>query len=132
MAGQRHKLLLERALNMRERHRAAVEPHVKAMVLLTAQTIVAGMARPRGRNGNKLADLQSLHICGQTGNLPRNLMAQHHRLTQLDRTKAAVVIVVQIRAANAARLHRNQNLAVTRRWHIARLDPQIAGGVDDN
>ena len=50
------KALAKCALNMRHRHRAAVEAHVQAVVLLAAQAVLADVAGPARRNRHAVTD----------------------------------------------------------------------------
>ena len=59
-------------------------------------------------------------------------MAQNHRLPEPDNAEAAMIVVMQIRAANAAGGKPDRNLAWTRLFLGMRLDAQVAGLMNDD
>src|SRR5262245_61032516 len=127
-----HETLAECPLNMRHRHGAAVEAHVQALILQALQTVLAGIARPARGNGHPVADRKWGNA--DAGSLDRagDLVAQNHRLANPHRTEAAVVEIVEIGAANAARLDSDLDLARPHFLRLAILDPQVARGVNDD
>ena len=61
-----------------------------------------------------------------------HLVAQHHRLLDAHGAEAAVLEVVQVRAADAAGAHAHLQLVAARSSGVAIVfDAQVAGGVDD-
>ena len=62
----------------------------------------------------------------------RHLMAEDHRLAHADRAEAAVVVVVQIGAADAAGLDGDLDLSRPGSLRLALLDAQVLGGMNDN
>ena len=59
-------------------------------------------------------------------------MAEDHRLADPDCPEAAVMVVVQIGAADAPRLDGHLDLSRPRRFRLAFLDAQVFGGMNDN
>ena len=57
-------------------------------------------------------------------------MPQHHGLLDAHGAKAAVVKVMQIRAANAAHAHLHQHLAGAHLAGVLFVQAQVVGGVD--
>ena len=55
-----NEVLAKRAVDMRHPHRAAVESHIEALVLLALEAIFAPVAGKRRRHGHPVADGQSL------------------------------------------------------------------------
>jgi len=98
--GDKH--LAEGALDMRKGHGAAVEAHVEALVVQPFLAIAAGPAWPRRRHGDELADVQPLDAGSERLHIGRDLVAEDHRLAQPHRAEAAVIVIVQVAAADAA------------------------------
>ncbi len=61
-----------------------------------------------------------------------NFVTQDHRFLQANGAETAVVVVMQIRAANATGGHTNQHFASARFRRFALLHTEIAGGMDDD
>ena len=62
----------------------------------------------------------------------RDLVAEDHRLAQPHGAEAAVVVIVQVGAADAAEGDPHANLARAERRNGASLDPEVLGGVGDD
>ena len=56
-------------------------------------------------------------------------MTQDHRFPNTDRTKSAVVIIVQVRSADPAPQDADQGIARRGLWFGLILDPKIVGGM---
>ena len=54
-------------------------------------------------------------------------MAQSHRLLDAHRAKTAMLVVMQVRAANAAKSHLHQQLLLSQTRRLNVLQPQIFG-----
>ena len=132
LCGIGDQLLLKRALNMRKRHCAAVEPHIQTVILLTKQAIFTAITWPRRGNCHKLAHLKPGDTRTKLPDYTRHLMTQNHWLTQPDRPKPAMLIIMQIRAADAASLHLNRDLPHCWRAEGAFFNPQIFCSMDNN
>ncbi len=63
---------------------------------------------------------------------PATLVPQDHRLAQPHGAEAALLVVMQVRAADAAGADADLHLAGPGRFGRDRLDAQVAGGVDDD
>ena len=96
LQGVRHQNLTESALNMRERHGAAIKPHVQALVVQAFLAEAAGSARAGWRNRNQTTDLQPIDAFAQFLNDGGDLMAQHHRFTQPHGAETAMMISCSI------------------------------------
>ncbi len=132
LAGIGDEGLTEGALNMRERHRGAVKAHVHAVVW---QAFVAVAAWPQGREGETATSWPLVRLVTPSpsaSNMARDLVAEDHRFLQAHGAEAAVVVIVQIAAADAACRQTDQNLAGAGCGRVLILDPQIPGGVDDD
>jgi hypothetical protein len=120
----------ERAFDVRVAHRTAVEAHVQALVGQAFQAIDAAAARPAGVDGHAVAHLHARDVERHRGHRAGHFMAQDHRPLDAHRAKAALVEVVQVRAADAAEAYVHQHLA---RAHLAGVlfhHLQIVGGID--
>ena len=121
-----HELLAKGALDMGHRHRAAVKAHVEAVVLLALEAIFARVARPARRDGHPVADRQPGDAATESGYAARYLMTENHRLANTDGTEASMLVVVKIRAADAADLHCDLDLTGTHGVRLTVLDAQVA------
>ena len=105
LAGHDGDFFAEGTLDVRKGHSRAVEPHVQALVrqtTMTFHTVTAGAGRG---HGHQIADLQVRHVGPEFGHPSGNLVAQNHGFLKAHGAKAAVVEIVQVRAANPAALH---------------------------
>jgi hypothetical protein len=59
-------------------------------------------------------------------------MTKDHGFPNANRAKSAMVVVVQIRAANAARFHFDAHLTGGEGAYLAFFNPQIFGFMDNN
>jgi hypothetical protein len=125
-------MLLKGALDVRKGHGAAVKAHVQAMVVLPLRAKPAGMTGPRGGYGHQLARLEITGVFPKGSNHARNFMAQNHRLAQFDRSESTVMIIMEIRAADPARLHLDQHLTSGGGGNVLGFNAQVPGGVDDD
>ena len=94
--------LAECALDMREAHRATVEPHVEALVLPPLQAIAAVIAGHARTDRDAVADLDSPRLRADRFDDAGDFVAENHRFLQPHGAEAAVVVIVEIRAADAA------------------------------
>ena len=127
-----HEHLAERALNMGEGHRGAVKPHIEALVEHRLFAVFAGPAGPRRRDRDELPFAQMRDAFAERGDIARDLMAQHHRLAQTHGAETAVVVIVQIRAANSARRQPDLDFAGTGSFNGPLLNAKIFCGVNDD
>ncbi len=89
---------------------------------------MAGSATPPpGRLTANLA-----HACAEGGDPPGDLMAEDHGLAYAHRAEASILIVVEVRAANAAGFDGDFDLARACLAGIALFDAQVAGSVNDD
>ena len=122
----------KRALHMREAHRAAVEAHVEAMVLLALEAIAAMVARAARIDRDARAGLDPLDLRADGLDDARDFVAEDHRLAQAHRSEAAVVVIMQVRAADAAEGDAHANVARAERGDFRLLDPQILRRMGDH
>ncbi|MGX0995178.1 hypothetical protein AB7M38_002470 [Bradyrhizobium diazoefficiens] len=124
--------LAKAALHMGKAHRAAEEAHVEALVahpLLAMQALAARLARI---DGDARARLHAGHAVTDGRDHAGDLMAQRHRLLDAHDAEAAVMVVMQVRAADAAIGDLDADLARAGcRIGIA-VDPQVFRGVNDD
>ncbi len=101
------------------------------MVLQALLTVAADAARQAGADGDAFADREARDGAADFLDHARHFMAQHHGLLHANGAEAALLEVVQVGAADAAKAHANAQLPGKhfRRGHV--FDAQIAGGVDD-
>ena len=127
LAGINDQFFAECALDVGKRHGAAVKTHKQAVVVLPSLAKLATPAGPGRGNGDALADLQAVDLAAHSLNNTRNLMAQGHRLLDAHRAKTAMLVVMQVRAANAAKSHLHQQLLLSQTRRLNVLQPQIFG-----
>ena len=122
----------EAALHMREAHRAAVEQHVGAVLLLAHLAVAAMAAGPARIDRDAVARLHARDLAADRLDPAGDLMAEDHRLAHADRAEAAMQIVVQVRAADAAGLDPHAHVARPELGRGRRLDAQVLLGMDDD
>ena len=120
------------ALHVRHPHRAAHEAHVQALIahpFAAMDTDAAGLARIHGHPN---ARLEMRHAAADCGDYAGYFMSKRHRLLDPHRAEAAMMVVVQVRAADAAGGDLDAHF-VGRRCRIGiAVDPQVFRGVDDD
>ncbi|MND39747.1 hypothetical protein D3C80_304730 [compost metagenome] len=124
--------LAECTLNMRHGHGGAIKAHVQALVLLALQAEFAMVAGPARRYGNTVANSQTGNPLSQSLDGTGHLMAKDHRLTHAHGAETAVIVIMQVGAADAARLDGDLDLSRAGLFVRPFLDPQILRRVDDN
>jgi hypothetical protein len=117
---------------MRERHRGPVKSYVEALIEAIFPAILASATGSARIDGNKVTANDLADTGSDRLNITCYLVTQYHRFAQSDHAEATVIVVVQIRTADAARCHGNQNLAGSRRARVSLFNAQIPGGVDDD
>ena len=101
------------------------------MVLPALQAVDAGVAGAAGIDRDALANREAGDARAERMQRARHLMAKHHRLLQADDAKAAMVVIMQVRAANAADADADENLARAGHGHRHGVNAQVLGGVND-
>lgn len=101
----------EHALLMRQAHGAAHEAHVEAMDRLALQAELAVAAGLRGIDGDELADGKPTDTRTQSRDMAGCLMTADDRLAHPHRAETAILIIMQIGAANATCRHGKQHFA---------------------
>src|SRR5271168_1135865 len=124
--------LAKRALHMWETHRAAIETHIETMVLPALEAELARVAGEARVHRDPIADRDAASLGADGLDDARDLMAEHHRLAQPHDSEAAVIVIMQVRAADAAGGNAHERLRFADLGRGPFLDPQIPGGVSDN
>ena len=124
-------LLPERALPVRRAHRAAVVAHVQAVVLQAHLAEAAQAAWLAGADRDTVAGGEAGHLGAGGFDDAGDFMAEHHRLFHANGAEAAMLVVVQVGAADAAAANADAQLAGAEIGGRYLLDAQVAGGVDD-
>src|SRR5829696_10053718 len=114
------------------KHRAAVEQHVEAMPREALEAVAAGVAWAARIDRDLVARPHPIDERADGGNGAGDLVAENHRLLDPDRAEAAVLVIVQIRAADAADGDAHLDVLRPERRHLGRFEPQVAGRMDDD
>jgi hypothetical protein len=117
---------------VREGHGAAVKTHVQAVVVLACLAKAAVAARARGRDGDALAYLDAGDRCAETIHNARNFVAQSDGLFDAHSAKAAMLVVMQVGSANAAKGHIHAQLVLAQSGQFGVFNAQVFGRVTDN
>ena len=118
-------VLAKRALFVGKGHGRTVKAHVEAMLGEPLCAITAAAAGPARIQGDGIALLQAGDAGADRIDGAGDLMAENHRFSEPDRSEARLMIVVQIRAADAAGTDRDTHLAVTGCCDRVAFDPEI-------
>jgi hypothetical protein len=119
-------------LDMRNPHRASHEAHVEALVGAPLATVPARAAWLARVDGHPHARGQVRNLAADFGDRAGDLVPKRHGLLQPDGAKAAMVKVMQIRAANASGFDADADL-VRPGWHgFDLLDAEVLRSMDDN
>ena len=129
LIGLNDELFSKRALDMREGHGAAEKSHVQAMVVLPQLAVSAGAARTGWRDGNALAHFKVFDVSAKGTDHTRYFMPQCHGLFDSHSAKATVLVVMQIRTANATKGNIHPNLIGAHGGELGGFDSQIFGRV---
>jgi hypothetical protein len=132
LLGPDRQTLSEAALGMGEAHRASDEVHIQALMPHPLAAVTAAPARSARVHGDAGAGRHRRHPCADLHDGAGDLVAEHHRLLDPHGAEAAMVEIVQVRAADAARLDRDADLVGSGRDRRHGLDPQVLRGVDDD
>jgi hypothetical protein len=93
--------LTKAAVNMGRPHRAAVEAHVRTMVVQALPAKGADTARQTRIDGHALADPERGHVLACLGDGAGDLVPQDHGMTNLDCPETAMAVIVKVRSADA-------------------------------
>ena len=132
LARLRHQPLAKRALDVRKAHRAAVEAHVEAMLLDALLAIAASAAGPARAHRHPLADGEAGDAGTEPGDPAADLVTEDHRLLDPHRAETAMLVIVQVGAADAAGFDRDLDLAGSGFGECGGLHAQVLGSVDDD
>ncbi len=125
-------MLTETALHMRHAHRAAHETHVQALVVQAFATMNADPARTARIHRDAHTRCKVRHALTDRGDDACDLVAERHRLLDPHRAEAAMVIIMQIGAADAAGCDLDADLTAGRCRIGIIVDPQILRSVNDD
>ena len=131
LIGAHDDALGETALGVREAHRTTQVAGVAADVGPPVAALRARAARARRVDGDRRADGRRVDARAESRDRAGDLVPEHHRLLQSEVADAAVVDVVQVRAAHPAVGDVDRDEARARLGRGNRVDPQIVGPVDD-
>jgi len=118
-------VLREPALHVRETPRAAEEQHVRAQIRAPGAAVVAGEARARGIERGFTAGFDAADAGADLDDDAGDLVPERQRFADKKIADRAAVVVVQVRAADAAVGHRDADLVGRERRVGARLDPDV-------
>src|SRR5690606_2918648 len=96
------------------------------MLLQPLHAIAAAVTGSARIDRNAVADLQDGDARTDIPHRTCHFMTKDNRLTHADRAEAAILIIMQVGAANATRTHGDKHLAGAGRGDSALLDPDIA------
>ncbi len=130
LIGDQH--LAECALNVRKAHGAAIKAHVVTVILLALLAVAARSTRPARVDRHTVARTYALHLAANGIHDAGHLMSQHHRLADPDRSESTVMVIVQIRSADAASLDPDVDLVRAGLLFLAVLDAQIFRCMNDD
>jgi hypothetical protein len=117
---------------MGKAHGAAVKAHVQTLILAPREAEFASVAGPARADGDALADPHALRGRAYRFDNARDFMAKHHWLAQAHDAKPAMIIIVQVRPANAADRDANANVIWAEFGDFDGFDPQILSRVSDD
>ena len=114
-------------------HRAAVETHIEAMLLQAGLAEAALAAGQAGVDRDAHAGFQRLNAAAGFLDNAGRFMAENQRLLQADRAEPAMLVIMQVRAADAAGLDANFHLAGAGAGSggADRFDAQVMRRMDD-
>src|SRR5262249_40007437 len=120
------------ALDMGHAHRAAHEAHVEALVAHALLAVHAPPARLARIDGNAHTRIHLRDAVTDRGDDARDLVAERHWLLNRHGAEAAMVIVVQVGAADAAIGYSDADLARAGRGVRIAVDPQVLRRMNDD
>jgi hypothetical protein len=126
------QLLAEATVNMGDSHCATIEAHVEALVWHALVTITAVPARHRGVDSNPVANGDLRHVRPDIHDRASNLVSQDHRMLDPYSAKTAMVVIVQVRAADSSCGDSDSNLPRTGRLRGPIIKPDVVGCVNDD
>ena len=132
LAFMAHQPLAKPALHMRKTHRGAEKPHIQTMRLQAQLAKPALPARQRRIDRHALAELDMGRGTAEPHHGAGDFMTQNHRLLDPHGAKSALVVIMQIRAANAAALDFHLDLMRRESGHRHRFNPQIMRRMHQN
>src|SRR5207253_2011779 len=116
--------------NMRKAHRAAIETHVEAVVLLALLAVAALAAGPARIHGDALAKLNARDLAADPRDRAGDFVAENHRLLQPHGAEAAVEVIMQVGATDASGLDADLDLTGSKRRGCHALDAKVLGRVE--
>ena len=127
-----HQAFPEGTLHMRHAHGAAVEPHIEAVDLLAHLAEPAMATRPARRDGNAVAWRNVIH--GRTNLIDNagDLVPEDHGLLEHDRADPPLLVVMQIRPANAASFDAHPHFVRPGNGRGYFVNAKIPGSMNDN
>ena len=117
------QMLREPPLNMGEASGAAQEEHVGAQVAAARAAVATGEARPARIERRLHAGLKVGDAFTRLDHHPGDLVSQRHRFAHREVADRPAMVVVHVRAANAAERDTDPHFASGQRPVLDALDP---------
>ncbi|MNE34725.1 hypothetical protein D3C80_1284570 [compost metagenome] len=114
---------------MRQTHGTAHEAHLEAMDRLALQAELAMAAGLRRIDGDELADRKPADASAQSRDMAGCLMTADDRLAHPHRAETAILIIMQIGAADAACRHGEQHFSGAGSHKLLRFDADVLNAV---
>jgi hypothetical protein len=127
-----HQALPEPTLNMREPHGASDKAHVETLVVLAGPAIPACVAWLTGIHGDPHSRRHPSNFAPNLVHGASDLVPESHGLPQPDGPEATVVVIVEIRPADAAGLYPDPNITGSQGGHCDFFDPKVLRGMNDD
>ena len=106
------------------------EDHVPAQVVVAGAALPARAARHARLQRDTLPELMAPRQIPSADDNPRGLVAEHHGCIDDEVPDPTVLVVVDVRPADADRRHLDQDLPGTRKRNRPVLDPEVAYPVE--
>src|SRR5277367_5707738 len=119
--------LTKAAVDMRRPHRAAVEAHVRTLVAQALPAKRADTARQARIDSYALADSERGHVLACLSDNARDLVPKDHGVTNLHGAEPAVVVIVEVRSADAPDLDLHPHVVSTEGLVRHQLITQVVG-----
>ena len=102
------------------------------MIVQAALAIGAVPTGSRGRDGNQITDGKTGNALAKGRDVACHLMAENHWLFQADNTETAMIVVMEIRSADATGSQTDRDFARARLARLPVFNAQILRCMDDD
>ena len=126
-------LVTERALDMRKSHRAAVEANIETLIRMSFDAVTAVTAGVARVDCHAISDFDSRDTLADLDHGSSHFVPEDHRFLEANRAESAMLVVMQIGSADAARGESYLDLTWTRTargGHV--FDSQIEWSMNDD